>query len=48
VDAAYTRALGAGAVSMFEPVDRTFGDRTAAVRDAFGNQWVLATQIQKR
>lgn len=48
VDAAYTRALGAGAESMFEPVDQPYGDRTAAVKDAFGNQWFLATQILAR
>jgi PhnB protein len=48
VDAAYTRALGAGATSMFEPVDQPYGDRMAAVKDPFGNQWFLATQIRKR
>ena len=43
VDAAYRRALAAGAVSVSEPADQGYGDRTGAVRDAFGNQWYIAT-----
>lgn len=43
VDATYARALKAGAVSLGEPTDRPFQERTAAVRDAFGNTWYLAT-----
>jgi|SRR5579871_46467 len=39
VDAMYRRALGAGGVSTSEPADQPYGDRTAAVKDAFGNDW---------
>jgi len=45
-DAAYQRALQAGAISLREPADQFYGDRSAGVRDAFGNQWWLATHIE--
>lgn len=44
-DAVYQRAIDAGATSMREPQDEAFGDRTAGVRDPFGNHWGLATHI---
>jgi PhnB protein len=44
-DAAYRQALEAGAISLQEPVDETYGDRVAAVQDAYGNQWWLATYM---
>ncbi len=44
-DAAYRRALQAGAVSLMEPMDQPYGDRNAGVKDAFGNVWWLATHI---
>lgn len=43
VDAAYRRALEAGAGSIREPVDQFYGDREAAVRDPLGNNWYIAT-----
>jgi uncharacterized glyoxalase superfamily protein PhnB len=46
VDAAYQRALAAGAQSMREPADQFYGDRSAGVEDAFGNQWWLATHVE--
>ncbi len=46
VDATYTRALAAGGISAGEPTDQSYGDRTASVKDAFGNQWYLATHIK--
>jgi PhnB protein len=46
-DAAYRRALEAGAVSVDEPADQPYGDRTASVRDVFGNHWYLATQLRE-
>ena len=42
VDAAYRRALAAGAVSLEEPAVHPYGDRRAAVLDAFDNRWYLA------
>ena len=41
-DAVYQRALGAGAVSLEEPLDTPYGDRRAMVRDPFGNVWQIA------
>ncbi len=42
-DAAYRRALEAGATSLEEPADMFYGDRRAMVRDPFGNIWQIAT-----
>jgi PhnB protein len=47
VDASYRRALEAGATSVSEPSDQDYGDRTAGVKDVFGNQWYLATQVRE-
>lgn len=46
VDAVYQRALSAGATSLREPTDEFYGDRSAGVQDAFGNQWWLATHVE--
>jgi len=46
VDAMYSRALHAGATSAGEPADQPYGDRTASVKDAIGNQWYIATHIR--
>ncbi len=45
-DATYKRALAAGATSVREPADQFYGDRSAGVRDEFGNQWYIATHIE--
>jgi PhnB protein len=45
-DAVYKRALAAGAMSVREPADQFYGDRSAGVKDAFGNQWYLATHVE--
>ena len=45
-DAVYQRALKAGATSISEPVDHPYGDRSGGVKDAFGNQWYIATHIK--
>lgn len=44
-DATYRAALSAGATSVSAPADQHYGDRTAGVRDRWGNQWYLATRI---
>jgi PhnB protein len=43
VDAAYARALGAGATMVESPSEQPYGARRAAVRDGFGHVWYLAT-----
>jgi PhnB protein len=43
VDAAYKRAVMAGATSQSEPADQFWGDRMATVTDPFGNTWSIAT-----
>ncbi len=46
-DAAYARAMKAGATSLSAPVTQFYGDRTANVRDVCGNNWYIATQIEE-
>jgi PhnB protein len=43
VDATHARAIAAGATSLGAPTDRPFQERTASVKDGFGNVWYLAT-----
>ena len=45
-DASYNRAISAGAASLREPADQVHGDRSAGVKDKWGNQWWLATHIE--
>src|SRR5579864_1308721 len=47
VDAMYLRAMNAGATSISEPADQPYGARSGGVKDAFGNQWYIATQIRE-
>jgi PhnB protein len=42
-DAAYKRAVDAGARSLAAPEDMFWGDRCAGVADPFGYQWSFAT-----
>ena len=44
-DAVYAQALRAGAVSIEVPQDKPYGDRSAGVKDAFGNSWFIATHL---
>ncbi len=46
VDAAYQRALHAGAASLLEPADQFYGDRNAGVSDAEGNQFWLGARVE--
>ena len=46
VDDLYKQAVAAGATSFQEPTDQFYGDRSAGVRDAFGNTWYIATHIK--
>ncbi|HEY8516899.1 MAG TPA: VOC family protein [Candidatus Binatia bacterium] len=45
-DAAYRRALAAGATSLRAPADQYYGDRSAGVVDVAGNQWWFATHVE--
>jgi PhnB protein len=42
-DAAYQRALKAGAVSLQPPEDQFYGERSGGVKDPWGNRWYIAT-----
>jgi PhnB protein len=44
-DAAYARALAAGATPLYAPINQDYGDREGGVKDKFGNQWYIATPI---
>jgi PhnB protein len=45
-DAVYAQALRAGATTIEAPNDKPYGDRTAGVRDAWGNSWFIATHVR--
>ncbi len=45
-DAAYKKALSAGAKSLMEPADQFYGDRNAGVKDPFGNSWWIASHLE--
>ena len=44
-DAAYQRAVRAGATSVSAPTDQKYGDRSGGVTDAWGNIWYMATPL---
>ena len=46
VDATYAKAMAAGAVSLREPDDQFYGDRTAGITDPWGHRWSIATHIE--
>jgi PhnB protein len=43
VDDVYQRSLEAGATSLMPPTDMDYGERGAAIEDAAGNHWYIAT-----
>lgn len=45
-DKLYAQAVAAGATSLSEPADQSYGDRTAGVQDPFGYKWWLGTSIR--
>jgi uncharacterized glyoxalase superfamily protein PhnB len=47
-DAAYQRALDAGARSLEEPTETHYGDRRCMVEDKWGNIWQIATYMEER
>ena len=46
VDAAWTRALEAGAAVIFELHDLFYGERGGRLRDPFGQQWMMSQHIE--
>jgi PhnB protein len=46
VDAAFQKAVNAGATAMSPPEDMFWGDRFGKLRDPFGHEWQLATHIE--
>ncbi|HXI83256.1 MAG TPA: VOC family protein [Verrucomicrobiae bacterium] len=47
VDATYKQAVAAGGVSVNEPVDMFYGDRSACVKDVAENAWWIATHKEE-
>jgi len=46
VDAAWQRALAAGAAVLYPLADQFYGDRAGRLRDPFGQQWMLSQRIE--
>lgn len=46
VDAAFAKAVAAGAVVMMPLMDMFWGDRYGKIRDPFGHEWSLASHIE--
>ncbi len=42
-DAVYAKAVEAGATALYPPRDQPYGDREGSIRDAWGNNWYVAT-----
>ena len=47
VDAAFARALAAGATATRPVADQFYGDRTGVFTDPWGHQWTLATHVEE-
>lgn len=46
VDAAFDRAVAAGAAVERPVADQFYGDRTGTVTDPFGHSWTLSTHVE--
>jgi PhnB protein len=46
VDAAFAKALAAGATEVRPVQDQFYGDRAGTLKDPYGYQWTLATHIE--
>ena len=46
VDAAYAKAIAAGAKEERAPADQFWGDRMGTLLDPFGHRWSLATHVE--
>ena len=45
-DVLYKKAMAAGGVSIMEPTNHFYGDRSGGVQDPAGNKWWIATHIE--
>jgi PhnB protein len=46
VDETYKKAINAKGTSLREPTDEFYGDRSSGVKDAWGNEWWIATHVE--
>jgi len=46
VDAAFARAVAAGAKAVRPVQNQFYGDRSGTVEDPFGHQWTIATHVE--
>jgi PhnB protein len=46
-DAAFQRAIEAGATEVMPVSDQFYGDRSGMVTDPFGHMWSISTQIER-
>lgn len=46
-DAAFARAVAAGATALMPPADQFYGFRSASVLDPYGHQWMLQHELEK-
>ncbi|HEY1066910.1 MAG TPA: VOC family protein [Pirellulales bacterium] len=46
VDLTFRHAIAAGGVSLYEPVDMFYGERSGGVKDPVGNHWYIATHTE--
>jgi PhnB protein len=47
VDAAWARALAAGAHVVYPLADQFYGERGGRIEDPFGQQWMLSARLEK-
>ncbi len=46
VDAAFAKALAAGATQVRPVEDQFYGDRAGTLKDPYGHQWTLGTHVE--
>ena len=46
VDAAFNKAIAAGATEVRPVADQFYGDRSGTLKDPYGYQWTLSTHIE--
>jgi PhnB protein len=45
-DAVFKQAVAAGGTVIMEPMNMFYGDRSGGLKDAWGNQWWVATHVE--